>query len=179
MQNILTWLAVGFVLLCTEVFLPGGVLGVLGGCALLYAVVLGYQQFPPVYAHLLLVGVVLGVGLGMVWWAQYLPRSFIGRRLTLTRSQADSSTVDSKMSSLLGEHGVAHTDLRPVGIALFRGQRYDVISDGGVIARGTAIRVVGVEGNQVLVRPLPGAAARGAPDSRADASGGGTEDPIS
>jgi len=55
---------------------------------------------------------------------------------------------------LVGQHGVALTQLTPSGKAKFGDARVDVISDGDVVPRGADIVVIEVRGNEVLVRPL-------------------------
>jgi membrane-bound serine protease (ClpP class) len=44
------------------------------------------------------------------------------------------------------------TTLRPAGKATFRDDYVDVVSEGGYIEHGTAIEVVRVAGNRVVVR---------------------------
>ena len=50
--------------------------------------------------------------------------------------------------------GVAYTQLRPSGTALINGKRVDVVTEGSLIEKGTAIRVVDTEGLRVVVRAL-------------------------
>ena len=42
--------------------------------------------------------------------------------------------------------------LRPAGFALIDGERVDVVSDGEPIEAGTAVEVVRVDGNRIVVR---------------------------
>jgi len=44
----------------------------------------------------------------------------------------------------VGDAGVAETDLRPSGRAIFHGRLYDVQSSGGYIARGMPLAVASV-----------------------------------
>lgn len=71
---------------------------------------------------------------------------------------SDGSKV-GVMQSLpeLGADGIARTDLKPGGAVTFVRAGWqefvcDVVSDRGFIAEGTAVRVVEVEGNRVVVR---------------------------
>jgi len=56
--------------------------------------------------------------------------------------------------SLLGAIGVAATPLRPSGKAQFGEQFLDVIADGGYVAPGGRVRVVEIEGQQVVVKEV-------------------------
>jgi membrane-bound serine protease (ClpP class) len=53
---------------------------------------------------------------------------------------------------LLNGIGTAVTQLRPSGVATINGQRVDVVTEGGLIERGTPVKVVAVEGSRIVVR---------------------------
>jgi membrane-bound serine protease (ClpP class) len=55
---------------------------------------------------------------------------------------------------LLGEEGIASSDLRPAGVVLLKGKRIDAVSEGEYITAKTKVRVVLVEGNRVVVIPI-------------------------
>jgi membrane-bound serine protease (ClpP class) len=55
---------------------------------------------------------------------------------------------------LIGAVGVAITDLRPSGTALFGDERVDVVSESEWITEGTPVKVVSAEGYRHVVRPL-------------------------
>ncbi len=56
--------------------------------------------------------------------------------------------------ALLGHRGVAMTVLRPAGKAQIEDRYVDVVSDGGYVSAGTAVEVVAVTGNRIVVRPV-------------------------
>lgn len=53
-----------------------------------------------------------------------------------------------------GEQGEVVTALRPVGRARFRGELYDVVTEGQRIHRGRSVRVIVVRGNRVVVEEV-------------------------
>ena len=55
-------------------------------------------------------------------------------------------------AGLLGLAGSALTDLHPAGAAFVNGKRYDVVSRGDFIPKGSAVSFVSVEGNRIVVR---------------------------
>jgi membrane-bound ClpP family serine protease len=57
-----------------------------------------------------------------------------------------------QLARLVGQVGETLTRLSPGGIALVSGQRVHCLSEGMVIPRGVAVRVLAVQGNGVLVR---------------------------
>jgi membrane-bound serine protease (ClpP class) len=93
-------------------------------------------------------GSMLAAGGAMVVLSRFLPSSRLGRILIL-RDAVDAAVAEP--ASLLHRAGVADTALRPTGKALIDGRRIDVVSDGDFIEQGTAIEVVEVAGQRVVV----------------------------
>ena len=144
-------LGVGIMLICAEIFLPGGMLGGIGALALIGAMLASFRAFPHI-AMLVSVGIIILLGLSIVLWVKYFPKSRFGRQLTLSGDEKDFKASQTGLDQLIGKEGIAHSDLRPAGYAMIDGQRVDVVSEGGMISKGTKLRVVKVEGNRVVVR---------------------------
>jgi membrane-bound serine protease (ClpP class) len=70
--------------------------------------------------------------------------------------------VASGASLLIGAIGVAKTDVAPRGIAHVAGEDWTVVSEGGAIAKGGAVRVKRVDGVRLIVEPARGAEGKGA-----------------
>jgi membrane-bound serine protease (ClpP class) len=54
----------------------------------------------------------------------------------------------------IGDSGTAISLLRPAGKAQFGEHYIDVVSDGTFVEKGTAVRVVKIEGNTIVVREM-------------------------
>lgn len=156
-MSLISWygalLAAGLLLIIAEVFIPGGVAGVVGGLALLGAMGLGLVVFPAPWGFISAISIVVFGGLGLLLWVQLFPKTKAGKRITL---QADSATYKSAVApsnSLIGVTGEAVTALRPGGVAILAGKRYDVLADGGEwIAAGAALRVSAIRDGNLIVR---------------------------
>lgn len=61
------------------------------------------------------------------------------------------SVKESALQSLTGTVGKTITDLRPAGKAMFDNVRHEVISEGDFIATGTAVKVLRIQGNYLVV----------------------------
>jgi membrane-bound serine protease (ClpP class) len=59
--------------------------------------------------------------------------------------------MEGAAQSLQGERGVAVTDLRPAGTARIGDQLYDVTTESEYVTSGSAVRVVKVRGNRIVV----------------------------
>lgn len=141
----------GLLLVGAEVFVPGGVLGALGGAALLGAVGAAFKAFPD-YGGIIAAAIVFLMGLAIYLWIKIFPRTRLGKAMTVSASLADSKAADPKLASLASRTGEAVSDLRPSGYAMIDGKRVDVISSGEHINKGERVSVLRVEGNRVFVR---------------------------
>ncbi|MFH0953489.1 MAG: NfeD family protein [Verrucomicrobiota bacterium] len=148
---------VGLFLIGAEIFLPGGVIGVLGVMALAGAMIVGFS--PAVFGLqgglLSALIIVVLVGLCIAAWVKYFPKTSMGRRMTLEKD-GKTFKAASEVESLIGKEGVALSILRPSGIAKIDGRRVDVVADGTWIESGKRIKVMGVSGPRVLVREISG-----------------------
>jgi membrane-bound serine protease (ClpP class) len=152
----ITCLLLGIVLLGAEIYVPGGVLGVLGAAFLVAAIIVGYRVeiFQPHGGTISAIIILLTSTAGFLFWLHYFPHSPVGRRLSL---QDDGKTFrgdNLHLSSLMDAEGVTITTLRPAGEAKLNGERVDVIADGSFIEQGARVRVVNVNGNRVVVRAI-------------------------
>ncbi|MEE8451746.1 MAG: NfeD family protein, partial [Thermoguttaceae bacterium] len=161
--------------LLLEVFvLPGfGIFGLGGGCLVLASVILATQTF--VVPHntyqyaqlqrslLSIAGAGIGVVAATLLLRRWLPQTPIFNRLFLNPPAGDKARQISRRETLIdlggidpedfiGAEGTATTQLTPGGKARFGDMLVDVITDGDVVARGTRIEVVELQGNRVVVR---------------------------
>nr|HPJ71806.1 NfeD family protein [bacterium] len=79
-------------------------------------------------------------------------RSPLARRLVLDNRESGYKASAENAGIVPGLRGVTVTKLRPAGIALFRGKRLDVVSQGDALPAGEDVEVVKVSGNRVVVR---------------------------
>jgi membrane-bound serine protease (ClpP class) len=149
MALIITLLVVGAILLFLEILLPGMIAGIIGFVCLMVAVFLGYRNFGYQTGSVILGGVLVGLATGVWWWLRFFPESRIAKRFI---SHSSSGELGVAKPELLHGTGVALSQLRPSGTATINGQRVDVVTEGGLIERGAAIKVVAVEGARVVVR---------------------------
>lgn len=149
MALIITLLVVGAILLFLEILLPGMIAGIIGFVCLMAAVILGYQDFGYQTGSAILGGVLVGLAIGVWGWLKFFPESRLGKRFI---SQSATGELGVAKPELLNGTGVALSQLRPSGTATINGQRVDVVTEGGLIERGTAIKVVAVEGARIVVR---------------------------
>lgn len=141
---------VGFLLLAAEAFVPGLILGLLGGLCLMTAVGVSYASFGLLVGTLTFAGVAAVTLVGFVVWMQAFPHTAVGKRIMLHTSLPSGESAP--VASLLGQAGSALTPLRPSGTAVIGGRKVDVSSENDFIPAGEAVIVVREEGQRVVVR---------------------------
>lgn len=143
-------LVIGLMLIGMEIFVPGGVLGTIGGASLAGAIMVGFKAFPGYGVPIAFV-IVLLVGAAMGLWIKFFPRTVLGKKMTVSRSLAAFKATEEGIESLAGREGVAQSRLRPGGYAQIDGRRVDVVTRGEMIEPGARVRVVEVAGNRIVV----------------------------
>lgn len=151
MVLVVTLLLVGAILLLAETVLPGMIAGILGVLCLVAGVAMGYQEFGATTGNWILFSTLVGLLIGFVLWLKYFPESRFARLYT---SKGTVGEIGTERPELVGQSGVAHTALRPSGVAVIGGERVDVVTEGAMIERGSAVKVIAVEGARVVVRQI-------------------------
>jgi len=131
-----------------------GLLTAGGVAALVIGLIIVFPPFRPTFP-----GVRQSVEPLIVVFVAGLTALFFGVAL---RTALRPLPVASGASLLLGAVGVAKTDVAPRGIAHVAGEDWTVVSEGGEIAKGGAVRVKRVDGVRLIVEPARGAEGKGA-----------------
>jgi membrane-bound serine protease (ClpP class) len=154
LQVYLILLLAGLFLIGAEIYLPGGVIGILGVLSLLGAVVAGFFAFGTQGGFLSAIAIIVLSGICVIVWIKYFPRTGMGKLLTLSQDGKGFKSAAPGLQDLVNKDGIAQSILRPSGIALIDGQRIDVVAEGNWISNGARVRVVAVEGSRVVVREM-------------------------
>ena len=143
--------------------IPGfGIFGILGIVAITGGVFMSMLGGLPTAADLSQASTVVSLTLGIVLVTSWvllrrLPRSrHIARSGLLLKDATDREhgfESARRRVDLVGQEGVALTDLRPAGTGLFGDERVDVVADSEFISEGETIRVLSAEGYRCVVRP--------------------------
>ncbi len=139
----------GVALIAAELSLPThGLLGIGAAVAFLSAIGVSFG----ISHQVGLITVLASVGaLPAIGWftANIWPRSPIGRRLIL---QKQLEQLPPSQLVLPGQSGVSVTQLRPMGLCEFAGQRLEATSEHGIIPAGNIVTVVASSAKRIIVR---------------------------
>lgn len=152
-QTYLALLVAGLCLFGFEIFIPGGILGLIGAILLVGAVIAGFFAFDPPWNYVSLVAISLLAGINIWAWIFILPKTRVGKSMTLSTDGSSFKSAEER-PDWVGKEGIAKTDLRPSGLAVIDGKTLDVITDAVWVSRGASIRVEKAEGARILVREI-------------------------
>ena len=156
---------IGLALLLIEIFyIPGfGLLGILGIIMMIGAIFFGLiGEFPVISENeisnaiiQLAASLIASIVFLFILW-RFLPGTPIWGRLILATSetQKEGFVSNPDLSFLVGKRGKALSFLRPAGIVLIDGKRYDVISEGDFIQKDEEVEVTEVIGSKIIVKKL-------------------------
>lgn len=146
-------LGVGLLLMGAEIFVPGGILGVMGMLSILGAIVLGFIAFPGYGVWIALIILVL-TGIALMLWIKIFPNTSLGKHMTISNDLSSSKASEEGIEDLLNKSGITISKLRPSGFAEIDGKRKDVITRGEMIDNGKQIKVIEIEANRIVVKEI-------------------------
>ena len=141
----------GLLFIFLEFYTPGAIMATIGVCLLIASLVSFFASASAWASLLFFIGMALSVGFVIKYALWRIPRTKSGFSIYSNDDQAGykASSFDSAM---IGKEGVALTDLRPGGYVLIEGQKQAVISQSGYIQKGVKVRVIGGEGDNLIVQ---------------------------
>lgn len=151
MSSIVLLFIVGLILLGFEVFVPGAILGIFGGLALLGGSIIAYLNYGAGGGLLAFSIALVLVGALLYIEFRVLPNTTLGRRLFLNAAVTGRSRPAPPSEELIGQTGQAVTTLAPSGYVLVGGRRYESYSQSGYVAAGATVRVVGQDNFRLIV----------------------------
>ncbi len=146
---------VGVIFVILELFVPGGIIGILGGaCIILSLLFAGASVTHMAYSIILAMFIAM---IGMV-----ILMKFFGKKMHIFNKLVlrDATTTEEGYVSntnrveLIGRTGEALTPLRPAGVILIGNERIDAVSEGNFVNKGSLIEVIKVEGSRIVVREI-------------------------
>jgi len=153
---------IGFLLLEVLVIPGFGIAGIGGIVLLVYGLYMLLLPDIPVGDEILsqatdglLIGII-GGAIGLYLLARMMIKTQFWQQLTSPgiQKKEDGYTTTSGWESLTGRTGTAESDLHPSGWVKIEDQRVFVVSEGEFLNKGTAIKILSVDGNRVVVRKL-------------------------
>lgn len=144
-------LMIGLLLIFLEFYLPGAILGIIGGVMIVLSIILFAIQTQSVWGVIFYSVASIALLLILVKFAIWkIKRNKEGEGIYLGADQEGYVAV-SFAKELIGKHGIALTDLRPSGFVLIEEKRLQAVAKVGFIDKESQVTVVGGEGGHLIV----------------------------
>ena len=152
MNAIILLFLLGVLLLAGEVFMPGAVLGIIGGLCMAAGCVISFLQLGTGGGVVATVVAVALLGLTLYIELVWLPKTRFGKKLIVQSTiGATSQPPLADKASVVGKTAEAATPLVPSGYVLMDGRRYEAFSQSGHVAKGAQLRVTGLDNFRLIV----------------------------
>lgn len=154
MNLIILLFAIGLVLMAVEVVVPGGILGVAGGIALLAATVVTFTQYGAsggmiaLVASVILASLTVVVELYLIRHTPFGKKAFLNAQIT-----ASTSDLEQQTKELIGKSAESVTMLSPTGYVTIDGTSYEAFCQSGQVPAGASLRVIGTDNFRLIVSP--------------------------
>ena len=142
----------GILLLAIEVFVPGMIIGIVGGISILAGVITAFSLYGSSGGMIALAcgSVLLGVTLYIEF--VILPKSKLARKLSMKATvDGTSQPAVADLASVLDQQGETATPLSPSGYISLQGRRYEAFSQSGYLPKGVSVRVTGLDNFRLIV----------------------------
>lgn len=146
---------VGLTLLVAELFVPGGIVGVIGVVLAVIGLLLAGDNM--VYMAYSIVIATMIACIGMVVLMKFFGKKLhVFHKLVLTDATTteDGYVSNVNRTELLGCIAKTVTPLRPAGTVVLSQERIDVVSEGGYVEAGKFVKIIKVEGSRIVVREI-------------------------
>ncbi|MFJ7949958.1 nodulation protein NfeD [Lysinibacillus sp. NPDC096418] len=152
-ETLLIFIA-GLALVIAEFFVPGGIVGILGGVLILISLLLAGANMSQMIMSIFIAFVVAIIGMVILM-------KFFGKKMHVFNKLVlkDATTTEEgyvsniNRTDLLGKVGKTITPLRPAGTMQLGSERIDIVSEGSYIDAGKDVEIIKVEGSRIVVRP--------------------------
>ncbi len=139
----------GLLLIYLEFFVPGGILGVLGGIVVLISIVLfvwgtGKLWFSILFIAVTIFLLILTIRLAL-WKIKQKPEMF-------AQDEQSGYVASSFDKALVGKEGEALTNLKPSGHVMVEGDRHQAVSESSYIKKGELVKITGGEGARLICK---------------------------
>jgi membrane-bound ClpP family serine protease len=145
-------LLLGLLLIFLEFYLPGAVLGLIGGGMVFASIILFAMemQTPWIIAvYVVVVGLLLAA---LIRFALWRIRTARPDRSIYSDADQEGYVASHYDLSAIGKRGIVLTDLKPGGHILIEGKKMQAISQGGYITKGSEVIVVAGTEESLIVK---------------------------
>lgn len=145
-------LALGYLLIFLEFYIPGAILGIIGGIlAFASIIVFASEDYSLIAILSYIVGVLIGLAL-LIKFAFYRIKSAKPEYSIYSDASQHGFKASTTNPELIGKTGVVLSDLKPGGYILIDGDQYQAVSESGYIVKGLKVIVLSGQEDILIVK---------------------------
>lgn len=144
---------IGFALVVVELFMPGGIIGIIGAVLIVLSLLLAGANMTYMAYSIFIALIVALIGM-VVIMKLFGKKMHVFNKLVLSDATTTEEGYVSNVNRLeiVGRVGKTLTPLHPAGTLVLDNERIDVVSEGGYIDAGKFVEIIKVEGSRIVVR---------------------------
>ncbi len=145
----------GIALMVLELFLPGGIIGIIGLICVVVSLFLAAGSFTEMAISILIATVVSIIAVILLTKVLGKRMKFFKKFILTDSTNKESGYVSNETrEDLVGQIAVTLTALRPSGTIVLGDERIDVVSEGAFIDKDEQVKIVKAEGSRIVVRKV-------------------------
>lgn len=142
-------------LIVMEAYIPGfGVAGISGIILEIAAIILTSIYYGLVWSLIGTFAVLVIIGVAVFFSYRSAMKGRLSKSPLVLKGSEESTVSAPELESWADREGTAVTALRPAGFVEIGGTRLNASTSGDFLAKGTPVRVVGSEGDHLVVRKV-------------------------
>lgn len=142
----------GLLLILFEFYLPGAILGILGGLFILAGVILFASETSSLLAIVLFIGGTTAAVALLIRFAIWRIVNAKPQYSIYSNANQEGYQASDYDKTAIGKTGVVIADLKPGGYILLEGRQHPAISISGYIGKGEHVTVVGGQEQSLMVK---------------------------
>jgi len=146
--------ALGLLLIFLEFYVPGGIIGILGGISLVIGAVLFFKEELPLWVSIIYLILLLVLLVGTIRFALWRIRCKGKADTLFLMKDQEGYQASSYRKELIGKKGKTFSDLKPSGHVVIEGEKFQALSESGYIEQGEEIIVIRGSGAHIVVRTI-------------------------
>ncbi|MFA5265591.1 MAG: NfeD family protein [Opitutaceae bacterium] len=155
MNAIVILFLIGIICLVFEAIMPGAILGILGGAAMITGCVVAFNLYGMSGGALATFIGLLLLGLALYIEFYVLPKTRLGRKMFVHSRNETTSQPPLATDEIIGKQAEALTTLAPSGFVSVDGKRYEAFCRSGMEPQGALLVVSGRDNFRLIVTKKP------------------------
>lgn len=144
-------LFLGLLLILFEFYLPGAIMGILGGIAILFGIILFAEAHSPIALFFFIVGAILAVVILIRFALWRIVHARPEHSIYLHKDQEGYQASEFDAAAI-GKTGIVLSDLKPGGYIIIDGKQHQAISITGYIPKGETVLVLSGQEESLMVK---------------------------